>query len=244
MVTPRSNAPRTPLADARLCLVADANASRLPLVVGVEAAIRGGADVVQFRDKLSDDEAFTAAARRVAAVCRAHGVLFVVNDRVHVAAAVVADGVHLGQDDASVADARELLGPGKLVGVSTHDADELERALADGADYVGLGSVFPTSTKTTPVPVVGPADLAPLAAAAEAQGVPAFAIGGVTGANAADLAAAGIRRAASCAGILGCDDPERAARVIRAALDVTPPDSPSAGARSSPCDPSPRDPAA
>jgi len=123
----------------------------------------------------------------------------------------------------SVSEARRFLGPDALIGVSTHDAGELACALADGADYVGVGSVFATSTKGRDVLVSGPAALAPLAAKAEAAGVPAFAIGGITAENVGEVVAAGFRRVAVCAGILASDDPGRRARELVGAL--TPPPS-------------------
>ena len=159
-------------------------------------------------------------ARRLRALCDAHGALLVVNDRIEVARDSGADGVHLGQDDRSVAEARRVLGPHALVGVSTHDAAELRRALADGADHVGVGSVFATSTKGRAVPVSGPAALAPVAAAAEAAGVPAFAIGGISPTNVADVAAAGFRRVAVSAGVLASESPRAAAAALLAALGL------------------------
>lgn len=157
--------------------------------------------MVQLREKELGDEDFTALARALLVVCRAHRVPFIVNDRVDVARAVQADGVHLGQDDAPVAAARVALPPGSIVGVSTHGPGELERALADGADYVGVGALHATTTKTTPVEVSGPDALGPLARSAEARGVPAFGIGGVTLERLPGIVAAGFTRVAVCAGI-------------------------------------------
>lgn len=211
--------PPSRLAAARLYLLATASVSALPLVVGVEAAIRGGVDLVQFREKDLSDAEFTERARSLLAICRAHRVPFVINDRIDVARELGADGVHLGQDDESVDAARARLTPGTFVGVSTHDRIELERAIADGADYVGVGSVFATSTKNTHVPISGPKELAPLAALAESAGLPAFAIGGITIDRVGQVAAAGLQRIAVCSGILSSDDPEGAARDLRRALD-------------------------
>jgi thiamine-phosphate pyrophosphorylase len=214
---------RHPIAQARLYLLATPAVSRLPLPDAVEAALRGGVDVVQLREKDLPEGQVGALARRLLAQCRRHGAVFLVNDSPAVAQQVGADGVHLGQDDAPVSAARRVLGPAALVGVSAHDDRELERALADGADYVGLGSAFPSRTKTRGLRVAGPAALGALARRSEAAGVPAFAIGGVTPDNAGQLVAAGFRRVAVCAGVLAGDDPERAARRLRAALEATPP---------------------
>ncbi len=183
-----------------------------------EAALRGGVNVVQLREKDLPDAEFERRARALAALCREAGALFIVNDRVDIARDVGADGVHLGQGDMAVAKARAMLGNGPLIGVSTHDDTELGRALADGVDDVGVGSLFPTTTKGSAVSVGSPATLAPLARRAEEGGVPAFGIGGITVANVAQVAAAGFRRIAVSAGVLAADDPEAAARELRAAL--------------------------
>jgi thiamine-phosphate pyrophosphorylase len=209
---------RDRLAQARLYLLATSSVSRRPLLDAVAAAIDGGVDVVQFREKTMEDGAFLELADDLRLLCAAKDAVFVVNDRVEAARLVGADGVHLGQDDVSVADARRILGPDALIGVSTHDATELARALADGADYVGVGSVFATSTKGRDVPVSGPTALAALAAKAEAAGVPAFAIGGITSANVGEVVAAGFRRVAVCAGILATDDPRAGAAAVRRAI--------------------------
>lgn len=210
--------PSARLRAAKLCLLATASVSRRPLLDAVAAAIAGGVDMVQLREKSAGDPDVLAAARSLRALCERHGALFVVNDRIEVARDAGADGVHLGQDDAAVVAARASLPEGTIVGVSTHDLGELRRALADGADYVGVGAVFATRTKGRDVPVSGPATLAPLAAAAEAAGVPAFAIGGITPRNASEVAAAGFSRIAVCAGVLAADDPGAAAAAILSAL--------------------------
>lgn len=203
---------------ARLYLLATAAVARGDWLAAVAAALAGGVDIVQLREKAIDDVELANRARRLAALCRQHGALFIVNDRLEVAAAIECDGVHLGQEDAGVAAARRVLGADALVGISTHDATELERAIADGADYVGVGSVYPTATKGRAVPVGSPATLAPLAERAERAGVPAFGIGGIDVARAADVAAAGFRRIATCAGVLAGAEPEHAARAMRDAL--------------------------
>lgn len=209
---------RTILRDARLCVLVTTAVARGPVEEAAAAALRGGATVLQLREKTMPDAEMTTLGRRLAALCRASGALLIVNDRIDVARAVGADGVHLGQEDATVAAARQALGPRAVVGVSTHDRPELERALADGADYVGVGAVFRTTTKERAVPVSGAAALAPLGARADAAGVPAFAIGGISAGNVAEVAAAGFRRVAVSAGVLGADDPRAAAAALVAAL--------------------------
>lgn len=209
---------RAPLARARLYLLATTSVARLPLVEAVAAAIDGGVEIVQLREKSMPDGPFLELADDLNLLCAAKDVLFIVNDRVEAARLVGAQGVHVGQDDLPVAEARRALGPGGLIGVSTHDSAELAEALARGADYVGVGSVFATATKGRDVRVSGPTALAPLAARAEAVGIPAFAIGGITTENVREVTAAGFRRVAVCAGILATDDPETAARTFSESL--------------------------
>ncbi len=206
---------RARLRDAHLYLLVTAAAARGDWLAATEHALAGGVDVVQLREKSLCAAALLERAAVVGALCRAHGALFIVNDRLDVAAGVDCDGVHVGQGDASVASARRALGPHALVGVSTHDAAELDRTLAAGADYVGVGSVYATATKGRAVPVGSPAGLAPLAARAEAAGVPAFAIGGIDVDRARAVAAAGFTRIAVCAAVLGAPDPTATARTLR-----------------------------
>ena len=153
-----------------------------------EALVAGGARVLQLRAKNVSTATFVEAARGVAAVTRARGVSFIVNDRVDVARLVEADGVHLGQDDLSVEAARAQLGPKALIGLSTHTQQQWVLAQGSGADYLGLGPVFATSTKANADPVVG---VAALAAACAASRLPVAAIGGVRLADVAALRAAG-----------------------------------------------------
>lgn len=203
---------------ARLYVLATTALARGPIERAVELALLGGASIVQVREKSMSDAEALALARRLRGVCDALGALLVVNDRIEVARDAGADGVHLGQTDRPVAEARRILGPGAIVGVSTHDDAELDRALRDGADHVGVGSVFSTATKGAAVRVSGPVALAPIAARAEAAGVPAFAIGGITPENVAQVVAAGFVRVAVSAGVIAADDPRRAASRIAAAL--------------------------
>lgn len=206
---------RRRLARSRLCLVVEARPHGTEPDALLDAALRGGVDVVQLRDKeLSDDEIVAAAApfRRA---CDGHGALFVLNDRPDLVAACDADGVHVGLDDAPVAEARELVGPERLVGLSTHDRAEIESAA--GADYLGVGTIFATPTK----PEDDSAGLELVRVAAEAARVPWFAIGGIDLSNVALVAAAGARGVAVVRAIRDAEDPEAAARALRGAL--TPP---------------------
>jgi thiamine-phosphate pyrophosphorylase len=192
--------------------------SRLYLVLAgadahvLEPALRGGVDIVQLRDKeLSDDE-LVAAAEPFREACEKHGALFVLNDRPDLVEACGAHGVHVGRSDTPVAEARALVGPDRLVGISVSTADELGDVA--GADYVGV-TAFATPTKEDAV--AGGFDL--LSLAAETLTVPWFAIGGVDLSNVAEVTAAGAPGIAVVRAIRDADDPEAAARELRAALD-------------------------
>ena len=207
--------PAERLADARLYLLATRALSRRPLAEAVAAACRGGVRVVQVREKEAPDAEVLALARDLAAVAREHGALLLVNDRVAVAVEAGADGAHVGPGDLAPDEARRILGPGRILGVTTHDLAQANRAVAAGADYVGIGPVFPTDTKGVPVRVIGPEAAGRVARAIR---VPAFAIGGIGPSNARRVREGGCDRVAACAAILGAEDPERAAREILEAL--------------------------
>ena len=175
------------------------------------AAIRGGARVIQLREKEADDEEVLHSARRLQAVAADLRALFIVNDRVDVAAASGADGVHLGQADLPCREARKLVGPGAVIGVSTHSMEQAREAVADGSTYIGVGPVFPTKTKA-PERLAG---IEYVRAAATGIGIPFFAIGGITAQNVGAVVEAGAKRVAVCRAVVGADDVEAAARSIR-----------------------------
>jgi len=205
------------MARARLCLLASRERLRIPLLAAVRAAIAGGADAIQLREKAAPDREIVEIGRQLREATAREGIPFLVNDRPDLAVILGADGVHLGQDDLPVAAARGILGAGRLVGVSTHAPDQALRAEREGADYLGAGPAFPTTTKDAGPPL-GPEGIAEILRATD---LPAFAIGGISPQNAGLLAAAGIRRVAVASGILLAGGPEEireAARAIRAAL--------------------------
>lgn len=181
----------------------------------VEACVRGGVDVVQLRDKELDDRHVVARARAVAAVCAAHGVPFVVNDRPDLAVEAGADGVHVGQDDASAAAARAAVGPDRLVGLSTHRPAELDDAAGEPVDYVSAGPVVPTPTK----PGRPGTGLDYVRLATSRSSVPVWVTGGVTPESVPGLVAAGARHFVVVRWLTGSHEPEAAARVLRAAVD-------------------------
>jgi thiamine-phosphate pyrophosphorylase len=194
---------------ARLYLVCDERSDEF-----VAAALRGGVEIVQLRMKGAEDDLVLGAARRYARICAAAGALLILNDRPDLVPAAGADGVHVGQDDMPVEQARELVGSGRLVGRSTHTPAQVDAAMATGVDYIGVGPVHATPTKPGR-PAVG---LALVRYAAAHATVPFFAIGGLDAANLLPAVAAGATRAAVVRAITDAGDPEPAARELRSAL--------------------------
>ena len=190
----------------------------------VAAALEGGVRLVQYRAKegslAPNGEPITDAVRlqqaeALRALCSRHGALFLVNDRIDIALAVEADGVHLGQGDLPPALARRLLGPEKLIGRSTHAISQLRQAVADGCDYVGVGPVNATPTK----PGREPVGLDYVRQAAAESPIPWFAIGGIEAANLAAVQAAGGRRVAVVRAITAAADPAAASRQLLGMLN-------------------------
>jgi len=167
------------------------------------AAIAGGARIIQIRDKIASDRKFYADALELRRITREAGVLLFVNDRVDIAAAVQADGVNLGQTDLPAAVARTILGKGVLIGTSADSLEQAARAVEEGADYVGFGPVFPTTTKLDAGPVSG---IETLRRVCESSSVPVVAIGGISIANIASVAAAGAACAAVISAVVCADD--------------------------------------
>jgi len=181
----------------------------LGLTEQVARAIAGGARVIQYRDKSGDPIKRLAEATALCSLCRTHGVPLLINDDVELAARVGAAGVHLGRDDADVAEARARLGSDAIIGVSCYNQFELaEHAAAAGADYVAFGSFFPSPTK----PQAVPADPALLQRARSELHLPAVAIGGITPENGRALIAAGAAMLAVISGVFGATDIQAAAR--------------------------------
>lgn len=203
--------PREAIKGARLILVTD---PRPDLAARVEAAVSGGVDVVQLREKDAAPELLPLAGELREICARGHA-LFTVNDDVELARLTGADGVHLGQEDETPARARETLGPDVVVGRSASSVVEARVAVSEGADYIGVGTVFATPTK----PDADAVGLALVdAVAREGLPLPWFAIGGVTLETAPEVAAAGAPGFAVVRAILDADDPESAARELRSLL--------------------------
>jgi thiamine-phosphate pyrophosphorylase len=214
---------------ARLYLVCDAAPGGRELSELLPAAIAGGVDIVQLREKTLTDERLLALASRARGLCERHGALFVVNDRPLVARECGADGVHVGQQDMPAAEVRALVGSDMLIGLSTHAPTEID-ALApdapvtadesrlDRPDYIGVGPVHATPTKPGR-PAVG---LELVRYAAAHAPVPFFAIGGLNARNVGEAIAAGAGRVCVLRAIANAADPRRAARELRALLDADP----------------------
>jgi len=206
---------RERLRRAHLYLVIDAEVDGRPADAVVEAALRGGVDLVQLREKERADEEIVAAGRRLRALCDEHDALLVVNDRPDLALACDADAVHVGQEDEAIAGVRRTVGDELLIGVSTHSPDQVAAALEADVDYFAVGPVHATPTKPGR-PAVG-LELVRHAAAVAGER-PFFAIGGIDTGNVADVAAAGAERVAVVRAIRDADDPGAVATQLRAAL--------------------------
>jgi thiamine-phosphate pyrophosphorylase len=203
--------PRQALFGARLYLVCDARSDLF-----LERALRGGVDMVQLRFKDGSDGEIVTTARRYAGVCSPRGVPVILNDRPDLVAAAGADGVHVGQDDVSVAEARSIVGPDRIVGLSTHTPAQIDAAgQAPEVDYIGVGPVNATPTKPGR-PAVG-LDL--VRYAVDHAATPFFAIGGIDAAAAAAVRAAGAGRIAVVRALTEAGDPEQAARALRGAVE-------------------------
>ena len=195
-----------------LYLVTDASLSRgRPLVELVLAAVAGGVRCVQLREKHLATRQLVAQARQLVELLRPRGIPLIVNDRVDVALAAAADGVHLGQSDMELSDARALLGNDRIIGISAECVDDAVRAERGGADYVGISPVFATATKTDIAATLG---LDGVARIRRATALPLVAIGGIGASNAAAVMMAGADGVAVVSAIVAADDPEFAARQL------------------------------
>jgi thiamine-phosphate pyrophosphorylase len=203
-------AARERLRRARLYLVVDAAAEQM-----LPAALRGGVDMVQLRDKGLDDESLLAAAARFRRVCEGHGALFWLNDRPDLALEAGADGVHVGQDDEAVEDVRSRVGERLLIGLSTHSPEQFDAAVGSSADQLSVGPVWETPTKAGR-PATGLEYVRH--AAAHGGDRPWFAIGGIDEGNVGEVVDAGARRIVVVRALRDAGDPEAAARRLRNSL--------------------------
>ena len=204
---------RVRLGDARLYLLVTAATSATSVDFLIEEAASGGVEIVQLREKNLTDSELLERARRVRRLTRKAGMIFIVNDRPDIARLSEADGVHLGQEDMPVREARRIVGSDALVGVSTHSIEQVRRAVLHGADYLGVGPLF--SSKTKQFPELAGLDFVRQVSAETS--LPAFALGGITLENLPEVLAAGACRVAVSAAICSADDP----RPVAAAFSRT-----------------------
>ena len=181
------------------------------LAEAVEKALAGGVTCVQLREKHLPFDEFLRTAKAIKSLCQSYHVPFIVDDNLDIALACDADGLHIGQNDMPAAKARKLLGPDKILGVSAQTVEQAIAACRDGADYLGVGAVFPTGTKTDAVEV--PLDT--LKTITAAVDIPVVAIGGINADNIAELAGTGIAGAAVVSAIFAQDDIKKAAANLR-----------------------------
>lgn len=180
---------------------------KMSLAQQVEAALQNGATCVQLREKELDEEQFLAEALEIRALCKSYGVPFIVNDNVDIAIRCGADGVHVGQEDMKADDVRRRVGENMIIGVSAHTVEEARRAVENGADYLGAGAVFSTSTKTN----VGSMPFETLRDICQVVEIPVVAIGGISKTNIMQLTGSGVDGVAVVSAIFAAEDPGAAA---------------------------------
>ncbi len=183
----------------------------------VECALKGGATCIQLREKKLDEESFLKEAIEIAALCRRYGAVFIINDNVDIALKCHADGVHVGQEDMAAARVRRIVGDQMIIGVSAHSVEEALEAVKNGADYLGVGAAFPTSTKTD-THVLPKETIRDICAAVE---VPVVAIGGITKSNICRLAGTGVDGVALVSAVFSADDIESECRMLRKLSEET-----------------------
>ena len=211
-------AARRGLGDVRLYVLVGGLPTLGDLTWIVEEAIAGGADAIQYREKGLPDRVVLRRARELRIITARARVPLIMNDRPDLARLAAADGVHLGQEDVSVRDARRIIGPNALIGVSTHEPAQVEAAVRDGANYLGVGPVFPSGTKEFDAL----AGLAFVGTVAESTRLPWFAIGGIGPENLDDVIGAGAGRVAVSGAILRADRPRDATSELKTRLGAVP----------------------
>lgn len=208
---------RPDLSSAILYGIADLGyVSEENVVSATHGLLAGGADILQLRGKGHDLQTIRRIALQLIPLCKEAGVPFILNDFPELAAEIDADGVHIGQDDGSLANAREIVGEGKIIGRSTHSLDQARAALSEGFDYIGFGPVFPTPTKMGR-PAIGLQDIQTMEAEVGLH-IPAFCIGGIGPETWAEVQASGGRRAVVVSALLKAPDIAGATRSMRSAI--------------------------
>lgn len=196
-----------------LCLITDRRLAKgRPLLEVAREAIKGGADAIQLRDKEATSKELLEEALGLRDLTRENGILLIVNDRPDIALAADADGVHLGQEDLPASAARKLIGPEKILGVSASALPLALKAQEDGADYVGIGSIYPTITKKLTAPPAGP-EL--IMAFRGRLAIPFVPLGGISARNVREVIAAGARSIAVCSALVSAPDIAEATRQLK-----------------------------
>ena len=181
----------------------------------LDQAVQGGVTLVQLREKTMPTRDLVALAKKIKGFLSKHNIPLIINDRVGVALAVGADGVHVGQDDMHPLDVRPLIGPNRILGLSINTEDQLQEARTLPVDYLGMGPVFATQTKKDSKPVLGGDGLSLLC---RTKHIPAVGIGGINARNASQVIAAGAEGIAVVSAVCGADSPKQAAEELRAAV--------------------------
>ena len=208
----------TRFSEVRLYVLITEALCRRPWLETVEQTIAGGADCIQLREKDLDGGELLARAKQFVALCRKHGVLSIINDRPDIAILSDADGVHVGQEDLPANQVRKLIGPGKIVGVSTHRIEQARKAVRDGADYIGVGPFFRSATKPRDF-LPGPAYAREVASSI---GIPAVAIAGITAQNVDEVLASGLKAVAVSSAVIAADDVRGATEALKKKLAGSP----------------------
>ena len=185
-------------------------------ISGTHAVLEGGCRWVQLRMKEAPDEEFLRVGREVGRLCRQYGATFLLDDRVHLVAELGADGVHLGKNDMPPSEARRLLAEGKIIGATANTFEDIERAVAEGADYIGLGPFRFTQTKRNLSPILGLEGYRQILTRCRTAGItlPVVAIGGITAADIAGILATGVSGIALSGALIGAQDPSEETRKI------------------------------
>ncbi len=197
----------------KLCVITDtAVQNKYSHIEIALMAIKGGADVIQFRDKTMSTGGMIETAKKLKKICSKAGVLFIVNDRVDVALVSDADGVHLGKEDIPVKEARKLLGKSKIIGSTAHTLNEAKKAQENGADYLGFGHIFTTSSKQKETPPVGIGELNKVVRIIR---IPVFAIGGIGLENISEVVQTGVHGTAVIGSVVKSKNPQKAVNNLR-----------------------------
>ncbi len=199
----------------RLYVLISSNIATKSVIETTRLVIDGGANAIQLREKTISDREFITLAEKIRDITTKNGTLLIINDRVHIAREINADGIHLGQQDMNALEARNIVGDKKIIGVSTHSVIQAKQAQKDGADYIAIGPIYPTKTKDYE-PSVG---IQIIREISEAVNIPFIAIGAITLDNLDEVLKAGASRIAVCSAIIGSKDIYSSTKQFKEKLD-------------------------